>query len=434
MIDHASRGKNPIASNAIAFAAAVIFGVALYRISPPEAVPQSKQAVGHLNAAVAIAQGQSLLEGDGGPGKPYPPLYRLLLAGPHRAGLDWWHSALVINSAAFAAGLFSTFFLSRACGLGCGAWLCTAAFAALSSNHYLYFSAIPELSFTACWMGAAACAAAVLQTGRPGTTHAMGLLVSAACLLRYIGLFTAFPACALAILMRRGDGLRRRLQNLLTLCAWVLLPMSAWVVRNLVLIGIPSGMSRTGARDAELKTGLADNLSSTLQSCLIDWFRWPAIAQRRYIEERIELPRPFLQNILLGIALLLLCIALVHWRVKARCTVAHREPAPEASAARVHVLLHWSIYQVALLLLWTFTNNDPINVRFTAPSYPFALILAGVGAAALCRGEGAGVRRVLVGLAVAAVLSLQAMKSVHNFGDIAAEDRARPYLPTKSTE
>jgi hypothetical protein len=118
-----------------------------------------------------------------------------------------------------------------------------------------------------------------------------------------------------------------------------------------------------------------------------------------------------------AVACLLLGVAIAN---RTRLLALGRHQGPRPGHSWRWIALHLGTYLVALISIWTLTNNDPIKTRFVAPGYPLALILGAGFLSALTRVEPRGRVRTCLGLLLPALLALQAAKTAENWGRNAA--------------
>ena len=220
----------------LSLAAAALF---LWATSP-HGIGMTTDSVDYVWTARSLASGLGLGTLDGlGRFKPAtvePPLYPLMLSLFQRAGVDAlqgarWLGAVSIALVFLLYGLLIHRLTRRSFWFPL---LGTLALFFLADSWTTSLYAMTEPTYLIFTLTGLLCLDDYDRQGRKRNLVGAALLFALASLDRYVGL--AVIAAALAfLLVRRGPTARRRLQDLLWMGALSLLPMLAWLARNLLL-------------------------------------------------------------------------------------------------------------------------------------------------------------------------------------------------------
>ncbi len=351
---------------------AALAATSILFVTAPYGPGASGDSVTYLSVARSLADGEGWVRFDGRRYVAWPPLYPLALSAGIGAGLEPVSAARILGALAFAVTLVALVLtLARATGsLGWAAFGGLLALASPSVNE-TFATALSEGLFVSLMSVTFWLAVRAGPQPRPRDLFALGIVVGAACLTRYLGavLATAVGAWLLVLPAKPGDRLRR-----VGLFGGVaVLGPAAWMLRNLALTGTPAG-GRGGAftplaRNAEqFATGLAGSLSLDALGAIRPWLA---------------------AAIVFGAVGLGLAAA---WRAR---------PGPPAVPAlpAIFVLL----YSLGLVALASWTPVSPLfEMRFAMPVWiPFVLLVGALGAVAWRRWPGRNPR-----IALAAVLAL----------------------------
>jgi len=374
-------------------AASVLVFLALFVHLHDSAVLVPPQGRTLLETAANLAGGRGFLVRPDVPLGRYPPLYPALLAVAAAAKVDPVPAVVALNAAAFAATLYGLVLLGAALGLRHLTALFVVALL-LPSGYFLLRAARPDG-----WMSCAAVFAllgAVRYLQRP--TAAASWLAGVSCALaagaRYMAIFTIWPVVALALLVGAPNA-RARLRSAALFGATAVAPLGLWVVRNLVVTGYASGMSRSSDRFASGETHFSANVVGTIRSVWIDLFGWDEMGARTFVYDGRPLAHPDATLALALVAAAIVLLLLVAQRRTFAATLPRLWP----------VLAYLGLYPAALVTLWTFGNNDPINTRYVAPLYPLLVVVGFAAFEALERASAPRWQRgafVLLGLLVVA--------------------------------
>ncbi len=325
----------------------------------------------------------SLLEGHGlevRPGKPfanYGPLYPTLLAVLQVAGLEVIEAVYLLNCTTFALTIFALYLLCRRMDLGV-AWAAGAGafFALTAPAHYLLRAARPDPILIACSIFAVASAVAYARERSSRALFAMALTCAVATSARYVAVFTILPVIGLAVLLLAGPPPARRLAEALRFAALAAAPSALWLARNAWIAGHPLGMSRTAERRNALDLGLAENALALLRTVATDLFSPEALGVRRVIYGEIPLEHPRLVAVSVTAFLALAATAAILARGGLRREVGLELRSRGSAGLGLLLLASFEIeYSLALVVLWTVGNNDPIHTRFAAPLYAPAVAI-----------------------------------------------------------
>ena len=201
----------------------------------------ASDSVEYLSVARSLAAGDGLVAWNGAVFRDAAPLFPVTLgaiavAGPDPADAAAWLNAAAFGLTAFAAGAWVR---SRALSPLLAAWAaCAVAFSpALGS---LAATAMTEPLFVL-WTALALFALdRRLEGGPRRLLFAAAACAALACLARYVG--AALVAAGIALLLaHRGIPPRERARDAATFAAVALAPLGAWMLRNLIVAGSPTG-------------------------------------------------------------------------------------------------------------------------------------------------------------------------------------------------
>ena len=200
----------------------------------------SWDSANYLSAARSLVAGEGLILPNG-TSYPAGPLFPFLLAAGAPFGIDAVDVARYVNAAAFGLTVFTT-----------AAWLhrrlrspllAVWAGAACLLMPVLYSAAASvwtEIVFILFTMAALSLLDRFLSSGKAPALLLAAAAAAAACLTRYIGA-ALIGAGALILLLRNGAGMRARLRDAALWSVVSLAPISVWMVRNLLVLGVPLG-------------------------------------------------------------------------------------------------------------------------------------------------------------------------------------------------
>lgn len=387
--------------------AAVLF--ALFRDGPVQLSPQGNQ---FLRAAQSLCTRGAFELPDGRPLAFFPPLYALLLAGLARVGLAPVPAVVLTNAVALAAGLALFHSIARRLPIR-SAGLATAVFATLAANAYLFRTARPDGIVPTLAMATSLALLNYWRSGHRAWLVASALACAAAGLARYMGVFTVLPVAVLGLW--RFGGRHRRLADLAVFVPVACAPIAAWTVRNRLLTGFLTGMSRTELREEVGDTSLAANVTGLVKTAALDLFGVRAMGVRALVYgDSLPHAAATLATAAIGIALLAALALVVR---SARRSTAAAPPGGEAARGTFLVRAWALVYAGALLVLWTFGNNDPIHTRFAAPLY-WSFVLLAFAAHGRTRGTPAGLRATaLAGALGGLVVAVNVDKTLRLLGD-----------------
>ncbi len=377
-----SEPRNPLlaraATAAVVLLAAISAGTVLATVSRygPGLNPDS---VNYVAAARSLLAGEGVLGPQGDPLVYWPPFLPAVLALLGLTGVGIVRLGGVLNAVAFAAVVaVSGTWLLRGCRRRVMAVLGTVWVAASLPLFHVSCMLWSEPLF-------------ILLTvlflwrmhrylGSPGSRALLvaALLAAAAALTRYIGFTLAATGCLL-ILSSRKRALRKRLTDCLLFGAVAAAPLSAWLLRNLALMG-----TLTGQRHPS-NIPLIEN-ASRMGLGLARFFLSAGSAE--------ALPRLVWLAGAAAAALALTCLA-------ARSRRRSGEPA--GSGPETILLAFCAVYAAAMLEAATSVAMTPILARYLSPLYVPGVLLVFFALdelAAPGRSEPGG-RRTLAGVVVA---------------------------------
>lgn len=333
------------------------------------------QGVQSVLAADSLMAGRGFEVAPGAPFAKFGPLYPLLLAAFGMLGVEATPALYAINCAALAATLFAIFVLGRT--LGVRATAAVVLFSCVwAPNYYLLRAARPDLLAIA--FALLGLAGMVAYAARPAiaTLVVTALLCSAAATTRYVAVLTLLPVFGVAVVSLRGVGWRRRIADLALFGAVAGGPVLLWMLRNYHVTGYVTGLSRTVSRAQWAEHyGLAGNVLGFLKTIYLDAFAYGAVGTRRVVYGEQPLPWPGLAAA--GAVVACGALAAVAWRarhaVRRRIGAAPGRPSESAIAAAI-CGTYFVLYAAGLIVVWTLSNNDPIETRYVAPLYGLLLL------------------------------------------------------------
>jgi hypothetical protein len=323
-----------------------------------------------------------------------PPLYPLLLYAGERAGVPPRRG----NEILLAATLLLIYVYGRRAIPGLHPLVPTALFALLHFNYVASYQLTAEVLFVPLGLGLLL----VLATGPLGPARVAVLAVLAGALgaTRYFGVMTLTPLVGLHVLFRgSGDRWRRALLTVVY-GAVALAPVAAWLAIAYSDTGYWTGADRVADRNLPPRLahwhaleGLAPSLVLWGRTVFLDFFSFGSYAALSVVTRPLD---PSVAEILTAtLGLVALAIAAVALRKE-----LPRPAAPASLCAQFFV-----VYNVALIVVWCFVNNDPLYSRFLWPGYVFLVLFVVHGYEAPSQRGKHPVRRwLLVALAAALVL------------------------------
>jgi 4-amino-4-deoxy-L-arabinose transferase-like glycosyltransferase len=210
---------------------------------------------------------------------------------------------------------------------------------------------------------------------RPSATSVVlaALLTAISALTRYFGFF--WPVLPLAVALALGPQ-PRKLARLAIAAAVLVVTTLPWLVYVHAVTGHWSGAVRDQSAQVPMTGRPNDALTSTIwtgKTLLVDLLSPTRVARLGVIQNDPVTRGEWAMLVFVAPSLILIGVGLV-LRLRTRSW--------PASLARVRALpaLFAATYLVALIIVWSTANTDPINSRFLYPSYPF-LVMTGFVAA-----------------------------------------------------
>ncbi len=391
-------------------------------------VEQNMRTADHRVAAVSFLEGKGFQTGRGEPYAKGPPIYPLLLAGLHRLDVEWWASVCLINAGAFALGLIPVFSLGRSLGLR-RPWMLLAAYLCCAPLWYLVREARPDVIYAVAAIAITAAAAGYLRTRSLTSLVTLSVLCTVAAFSRYMALFVTVPLAGLVVALAPGQRPAVRVRRVLVFLIIGCMPIGGWLVRTKNETGYWSGMDRHRDRrplDESLTTFDA-NVTFLAKTLAIDAFAPVDFAEMNTLvgDQPVEYDTP-LKAVLLAFAGAGLLLTVFRARGLATSLKDVLSQDSGVYSASLVLAVHFVWYQAAILLLWTYGNNDPIDTRFVAPSFFLGVLLAAVPVAVFWRASKAP-GKFIVGAFVLSFCSAQATKTVANW-KVVDENQASPWV------
>jgi hypothetical protein len=377
-----SPARTPLWQWALLAGLAVLGGVALLAATP-KGLAVSTDSVAYIGAARNQAAGLGLgrLTGDGGvePMTHFPPLYPLLLAACELLGLRVLAAARGLSAVAFAGSAFlAGYLVLRSSRSFVAALLGTLLFVASPHMLEIHIWAMTEGLYILLGLVVMILLLAYGQAHRGGLLVAAAVAVAAAYLTRYIGISLVAAAAAFVALQRTTA--RQRSRHLATLLVIALLPMAAWMIRNLRLTG--------SATNRMLQLHLPG--AETLRDAFVVIWEW-------LVPYRFPTWGSAAILVLAGLAFLVLLWLLRPWSVR-------RLPGDSLQFLRddprspivLYLLTYLATLSLTLLLV---DASTPIDQRLAAPLLSLVIILVASALPGLWRATaGKGVLRAAIAL------------------------------------
>jgi len=333
------------------------------------------QGVHSLLAARSLTEGRGFEVVPGIPFAKFGPFYPLALSLLGRLGLDVTSSVYLINCAALAGALLGLYALCRMAGVR-GIPIVLALYGTLAANAYLLRSARPDLVVVCAATLALAAMALYARERSSAALLAAAICCSVAATSRYVAVLALLPMILVALWLGGGSW-RLRLRNLLLFGLVGAGPVLAWLLRNRLVTGFVTGMSRTRPRRfAGGGHTFLEQLQGMLSTAWIDGFSPQMIGLRQFVYREVELEHA--GAMILAAAISIVGIAGVIWFRRAELQVYFARQARERSSCYAAMLLmagYLFLYTAVLLVVWTATNNDPIHTRYVSPMYGYSIAL-----------------------------------------------------------
>ena len=212
----------------------------------------------------------------------------------------------------------------------------------------------------------------------------LGLLAAAAVLTRFFALFWLVPIALLHLTaLSTARSWRKRITHALAYIAPMILFVLPWLLYLHRRTGSFSGMNRFAPRQfgpnvAEWGnlTGFGTNVKFVLKTTFIDLFSSHRTATHGVVNaDGITKSESIVLFAVLGLAVLV-CAGFFHLLRKLPGSSRIDVAIPFFMSFRSLPAHFAATYLVAMIVLWTATNNDPIYTRFMFPSYVFIVLTA----------------------------------------------------------
>jgi hypothetical protein len=299
----------------------------------------------------------------------WPPAYPTLLWAARRVGLE----PVVVNELLFCASLALLWRAARALVPGVHPALPTLAYASAHFNVSYSALAVSEALFVPLVLAFLLLFWRQIQRDSSAGLLALAGSAAALCLTRYFAIFWLVPLGGVNLLALPGSA-RRRAARAGVFAALALLPVGAWMIKELAQSGHAFGMDRFSPRRNQAEVDLPHNLLNTAKSFHYDLLS--PLREASHVALRAPWPPSSLElAIAVGVAAALL---------GALWTLYRGRPHAALDGKRLAGLLHtregvvaqlFFGYVAVLIAVWTAGNNDPIFGRFLYPSYVLLLLL-----------------------------------------------------------
>lgn len=368
------------------------------------------------------------------PREPYANfglLLPVLLAGLAVIGFGPLDAFVLINSVVLVASFVIFAALARRVS-GRSARLAVPLFCALAVHEYYFRQARLDALVSASGMLAILSVSSYAERFRRRDLVTAAVACAVATTVRYMGVVPMAPISlyvAHAISRRPERG--RMLDALLFFgIGWG--PIAAWLVRNVVVTGYVTGMSRTEWRSQSAGNGLGTHLAAIAKAPLFDFFGVRTMGVADVLSGATSPPHlSATWTLFVFAAISGLAALLVARRARSRAPTSTPDCVLDSSISRrsTRLVATWfAAYSVGLLALWTLANNDPLQTRYIAPCYGFAMLLAFRGVERL-RSAPRSLAPALLLAALLAILVPNVDKALRLLGNSPEEAliRTRPY-------
>ena len=354
---------------------ALVVCVALFVRLHDSPIHLPHQGIHSVLAAKSLAEGRGLEVAPGQPYAKFGPGYPVVLSALSIVGLNVNSAVYAINCAALAGAMLGLFLLCRPV-TPLGAWIVMGLYGLWAPNFYLLRGARPDMLVACLSILTLLATVNYARRGSPILLWTTIVCCTVAALCRYMVAVTLVPVVFAAMAATGRSEPRRRARDLVIFGIATATPFVAWLVRNYQRTGFLTGMSRTVGRHGESGEGLPGNLIDLLRTVQIDAFAGDALGIRQVLHG----PDPPGFNWAAALALAAVAVLIsVLWSQRDRVRERLCEPSscgtPLGLAAPV-LLVYITWYVVALLAIWSVSNNDPINTRYLAPVYGQVMALA----------------------------------------------------------
>ncbi|MEI7836811.1 MAG: hypothetical protein WCK05_10440 [Planctomycetota bacterium] len=372
-------------------------GVAAAHFARHDAVSGNPDAIVYVEAADNLLRGNGLTAIErhytGSPlhrfrDEPlthYPPLFPLLIAGVSACGVASVEAAQWLNMLLMAASILLAGHVAYRASAGAlgAAFVAGALVLASPTTFRMHTEALSEPLFVFLAVGGMALLADYLDTQKLALLAAAAVLVALAWLARYVGV-AMWGTAVIALLLRSGAPLRRRLAEASLFSAMAATPMLGWLIHNRLVAGTaahrPIAFHPLPAR--EWQAGL---------KAVRHWF----------IPH--DAPRALTIVTLCVIGITILAVGVVLWRRKRRPGMEGPLRVPRL----VRIMgLFAAVYLGVMVVSMTFVDAlTPFNFRTLYPLYVCAVVAGCVMVASIYRVCGRKERLLIAGSACALLVT-----------------------------
>ena len=306
--------------------------------------------------------------------KTWPPFYALLLRCWTWLGLPWAR----FNQLVFYATLALLAAALRKIESGAAAAGLLALFAIAHFNYVNEYQPTADALVGPLMLGLYLVLGRYLTQPAGAALAAITAATAALLLARYFDLVAVLPVAALLVWMAPAPNPRARVRRTAAMLLCAVLPIALWMGYAWRTTGYFTGADRREPRNfpsylrywSDLTTPLQD-LRLWLKTLFLDFFstRHPGVLAYVTHEYRPD-PLEWLLLVLFAVCLGLSTVAA--WRALRSIRASWRLATTSLGLAA----LLFGFYNLALIGVWSFANNDPLHSRYLWPAYPFLFVLA----------------------------------------------------------
>lgn len=206
-------------------------------------------SVNYISTAQSVTRGGGFTAYDGKPYVYWPPLYPALLAAIGKTGLPLTSAARFLNALAFGF----TIFLS---GLVLARIIKNKAIIFIGVLSILLSPALLSCAVMAWSEPLFVCAALLfflymprfIEEGKGPLLAVSAAAACAACMQRYTGATIVITGCLSILLLRNQRSFWQKIKNIIIFAAVSIIPLAAWLARNLAVTGTLTGVRNPSTR------------------------------------------------------------------------------------------------------------------------------------------------------------------------------------------
>ncbi len=208
----------------------------------------------------------------------------------------------------------------------------------------------------------------------------LGLFSAIATLTRFFGLFWMVPIVIGNLWFLQDErSLRARLKHVAAYLSVFSLILSPWILYLKISTGFFSGFDRTSPRELPASiahwnelTDFVSNVLFLFKTIFFDFFSSHSFASHYVVERKIPL-KEYIIFIFVFMLMIMITLTVIHVCMKRPHSIKHIADKIFFSQ-RALPFQFAAFYIISIVVVWTFTNNDPLYTRFMYPSYIFIIL------------------------------------------------------------